>query len=179
MLSERSVHRRAVRAPRVPSCMRTQWRAGERGSDVWGADAAPGPPTSTSTASVGSIQTARPRGRMALVDRGRQAANLTDRASLRAHGHRQCGAAGLAHDLGHPPFGHIAEEELQTCARTQSFRIITRLATRDGSGLAPDALDAQRDPEVSEAQQQMGRIRQRWRGVRRRAHPPWARGANA
>lgn len=51
-------------------------------------------------------------------------------------------AAGLAHDLGHPPFGHIAEDELQGCSRphgadfegnAQSFRIITRLATRDGT----------------------------------------------
>lgn len=50
-------------------------------------------------------------------------------------------AAALAHDLGHPPFGHIAEEELNKLAReaeeqdgfegnAQSFRIITKLAVR-------------------------------------------------
>lgn len=49
-------------------------------------------------------------------------------------------AAALAHDLGHPPFGHIAEEELDQLAKAhnapegfegnaQSFRIIARLAT--------------------------------------------------
>ena len=49
-------------------------------------------------------------------------------------------AAALAHDLGHPPFGHIAEEELQRLldpegidsfeGNAQSFRIITKLAVR-------------------------------------------------
>jgi dGTPase len=47
-------------------------------------------------------------------------------------------AAALAHDLGHPPFGHIAEEELDRLARAhgapegfegnaQSFRIVVRI----------------------------------------------------
>lgn len=51
-------------------------------------------------------------------------------------------AAGLAHDLGHPPFGHIAEEELDLAIKqidptdgyegnAQSFRLVTRLATGD------------------------------------------------
>lgn len=49
--------------------------------------------------------------------------------------------ACLAHDLGHPPFGHIAEETLDECASSnrvedgfegnaQSFRIVARLAER-------------------------------------------------
>jgi dGTPase len=48
-------------------------------------------------------------------------------------------SAALIHDLGHPPFGHIAEKELDALARehgardgfegnAQSFRIVTRLA---------------------------------------------------
>jgi dGTPase len=57
-------------------------------------------------------------------------------------------ASCLSHDLGHPPFGHIAEEVLNRCAHeyiaddgcfegnAQSFRIVTRLAQRaGGSGL--------------------------------------------
>lgn len=51
-------------------------------------------------------------------------------------------AAALAHDLGHPPFGHIAEVELDRLMRddahepegyegnAQSFRIVTKLAVR-------------------------------------------------
>jgi len=46
-------------------------------------------------------------------------------------------AACYAHDLGHPPFGHVVEEELNELAgaeidgfegNAQSFRIITKLA---------------------------------------------------
>jgi len=54
-------------------------------------------------------------------------------------------AAGLAHDLGHPPFGHIAEETLNELLRkngeadgyegnAQSFRIVTRREFREASG---------------------------------------------
>jgi dGTPase len=56
--------------------------------------------------------------------------------------------AGLAHDLGHPPFGHAAEAELQQILKSsstdsfegnaQTFRIVTRLARRgdDSAGLS-------------------------------------------
>lgn len=55
-------------------------------------------------------------------------------------------ACCLAHDLGHPPFGPIAEEELHSRARdhvddgfegnAQSFRIVTRLSVRaESAGL--------------------------------------------
>ena len=51
-------------------------------------------------------------------------------------------AAALAHDLGHPPFGHAAERELDNLIRNeevpdgfegnpQSFRVVTKLAVRD------------------------------------------------
>lgn len=51
-------------------------------------------------------------------------------------------AAALAHDLGHPPFGHVAEKELDRLVRdvgalddgfegnAQSFRSVTKLAVR-------------------------------------------------
>jgi dGTPase len=55
-------------------------------------------------------------------------------------------AAALAHDLGHPPFGHVAEVELNQLAieageqdgfegNAQSFRIVTHLATHRADGL--------------------------------------------
>ena len=65
-------------------------------------------------------------------------------------------AAALAHDLGHPPFGHIAEKELDDkCVKAgldgfegnaQSFRIVTRLSYRasdlPGLSLTPRTLNA-------------------------------------
>jgi dGTPase len=68
-----------------------------------------------------------------------------------------CETAALAHDLGHPPFGHIAEKELRKLAddakegdgfegNAQSFRIVTRLAVRsstyEGLNLTAAALNA-------------------------------------
>lgn len=65
-------------------------------------------------------------------------------------------AAALAHDLGHPPFGHVAEDELRRkCdeigldgfeGNAQTFRIVTKLARRGGAnpglGLQPRTLHA-------------------------------------
>lgn len=66
-------------------------------------------------------------------------------------------AAALAHDLGHPPFGHVAEEELDRLVKSaglmdgfegnpQSFRVVTKLAKRhedfDGLNLSRASLNA-------------------------------------
>lgn len=59
-------------------------------------------------------------------------------------------AAALGHDLGHAPFGHVAERTLDRCSpagfegNAQSFRILTRLAIRDelpGLSLSRRTLD--------------------------------------
>jgi dGTPase len=59
----------------------------------------------------------------------------------------------LAHDLGHPPFGHAGEDELQACMQpwagfdhnVQTFRVLTRLETRypafDGLNLTWETLE--------------------------------------
>jgi dGTPase len=60
-------------------------------------------------------------------------------------------AAGLAHDLGHPPFGHIAEHTLNHLVQSigqvrdgfegnaQSFRIVAKLAVSDATPANSDA----------------------------------------
>jgi dGTPase len=67
-------------------------------------------------------------------------------------------AAGLAHDLGHPPFGHIAEEVLDDRitnalkiddgfeGNAQTFRVVTKLSVRyrehPGQDLTPATMNA-------------------------------------
>ena len=55
--------------------------------------------------------------------------------------------AGLAHDIGHPPFGHIAEDELDQILQerelrfngnAQTFRIVTKLAPRKRPEISED-----------------------------------------
>lgn len=59
-------------------------------------------------------------------------------------------AAGLGHDLGHPPFGHLGESVLDRLARhrfalpdgfegnAQTYRVVTRIDVRGNEG---DGLD--------------------------------------
>ena len=62
-------------------------------------------------------------------------------------------AVALAHDLGHPPFGHAGEDELDECMRpfggfdhnVQTFRVVTKLERRypdfDGLNLTWETLE--------------------------------------
>lgn len=83
-------------------------------------------------------------------------------------------AAGLAHDLGHPPFGHIAEKELDRLVvaagdpdgfegNAQSFRIVSRLATGDPENKEGDRIAG------------LNLTRETLAGITKY---PWARGVN-
>lgn len=80
-------------------------------------------------------------------------------------------AAALAHDLGHPPFGHVAEETLKKESlasfegNAQSFRIVNRLSIREtepGLSLTRQTLNGilkypwLRDAEVPERENKWG-----------------------
>jgi dGTPase len=66
------------------------------------------------------------------------ARRLAKRLGRDTDGQETSAAAALAHDLGHPPFGHLAERALNEQAKTwggfegnaQSFRLVTFLALR-------------------------------------------------
>jgi dGTPase len=82
------------------------------------------------------------------------ARRLAERLRLGRDAEEVASAASLAHDLGHPPFGHVAESELNAMAEgwggfegnAQSFRILTKLAMRDlryrGLNLTASTLNA-------------------------------------
>ncbi|GAA4738044.1 dNTP triphosphohydrolase [Amnibacterium soli] len=93
-----------------------------------------------------------------------------------------CAVAGLAHDLGHPPFGHAAEQELQALlgsglsvlsvkgrpvltdsfeGNAQSFRIVARLSLRKHE------LDAKREEKG---------LNLTWRSLGAIAKYPWLHG---
>ena len=74
----------------------------------------------------------------------------TDAAKLGGIDPDAAEAAGLAHDLGHPPFGHIAEHELNRLVRlagvpdgfegnAQSLRIVCRLSVSDAVTIEDEA----------------------------------------
>lgn len=71
-------------------------------------------------------------------------------------------AAALAHDLGHPPFGHIAEKELDKLAKkaglkdgfegnAQSFRIVSKLAVSDAVAKDSDTIPVIRGLNLTRA----------------------------
>jgi dGTPase len=84
-----------------------------------------------------------------LTERLIRESSARDLASIGGLNEDVAEAAALAHDLGHPPFGHVAEAELDELVRqqnvadgfegnAQSFRIVTKLATRKAKEVGLD-----------------------------------------
>ena len=97
-------------------------------------------------------------------------------------------AAGLAHDLGHPPFGHIAEEELDAAmlsegvadgfeGNAQSLRILTKLSRIEAETVGLDLTRATLNAVLKYPWHRSGPNQRKWGAYRSEADDfQWARG---